>query len=324
MSAGCQNCYAATGSVRNPKVLGKWGPNGTRVVASDSAWRQVERWAKAAKTAGEYHRIFPSLCDPFEDWSGPMSDSRGVELRCCRMGDCVAGRLREAQAVTNCHLCQQSTRPLTMDDVRRRLFSTIVETDGGLNWLLLTKRPENIKPMLQRMEGFALSNMWDEINCYPDCWSGIWWGVSVEDQAAADERIPLLLQVPAVVRFLSVEPLLGPVDLRLDQYESPGWFEYRNNLLQWCIIGGESGPGARPCDLSWVRSLVAQCRAANVKAFVKQLGSCAGDPVNGVAGRSLQVPEEAAPLISKRLRDPKGGDWLEWEEGLRVREFPTT
>ncbi len=82
---------------------------------------------------------------------------------------------------------------------------------------------------------------------------------------------------------------------------------------------------ARPCQLDWIRSLVRQCRAAGTACFVKQLGAAASDPVNGLAGASLCVPEEAAPLISLRLRlrDKKGGDLQEFPQDLRVREFPT-
>jgi protein gp37 len=150
----------------------------------------------------------------------------------------------------------------------------------------------------------------------------VWLGVSVENQHFADERIPLLLQTPAAVRFISAEPLLGPVSLRQ-------WFDVVSRglprifplahtagvstpLLDWVIIGGESGPGARPFDLAWGRSIVAQCQAAGVPVFVKQLGAHAfeGEPENDGCG----------PLYG--LRDRKGGDPDEWPHDLRIREFP--
>ena len=165
----------------------------------------------------------------------------------------------------------------------------------------------------------------------------VWLGVSVEDQATADARIPHLLATPAAVRFVSYEPALGPVDfdewLQADKDYCSGCFVSGPDSaadcmghdvprLDWLIVGGESGPGARPCDVAWLRSAVAQCKAAGVPVFVKQLGARASDPVNGLAGAALDVPSDAAALVSRRLRDPKGGDPSEWPEDLRVREFP--
>ena len=86
----------------------------------------------------------------------------------------------------------------------------------------------------------------------------VWLGISAEDQARADERIPYLLATPAAVRFVSAEPLLGPVDLT------------QINRLDWVIAGGESGPGSRPMHPDWVRSLRDQCQAAGTAFFFKQ------------------------------------------------------
>ncbi len=99
----------------------------------------------------------------------------------------------------------------------------------------------------------------------------VWLGVSVEDQQRADERIPDLLATPAAVRFISAEPLLGPVDLR-------SWMEEDDDCccwsmdIDWVIAGGESGPGARPIHPDWARSLRDQCQAAGVPFFFKQWG----------------------------------------------------
>jgi protein gp37 len=111
-------------------------------------------------------------------------------------------------------------------------------------------------------------------------------GVSVEDQERADARIPALLDTPAAVRWISAEPLLGPVDL--DDCAGvaalePDWVGSQaggmgapHPLLDWAVLGGESGPGARPMDLTWAQTLVDQCRAAGTPVFVKQLGSAWG------------------------------------------------
>jgi len=135
----------------------------------------------------------------------------------------------------------------------------------------------------------------------------VWLAVSVENQATADERIPILQQTPAAVRFLSVEPLLGYVDLHA----------YLSGILRqdgkigWVIVGGESGPEARECSVDWIRTVVAHCRGANVPVFVKQLGS---NPDFGF--NELQV-RRANPIF-----DRHGGDPAEWPEDLRIREFP--
>ncbi len=160
----------------------------------------------------------------------------------------------------------------------------------------------------------------------------VWLGTSVEGQATADERIPLLLATPAAVRFVSVEPMLGPVDFRWAKWDS--WTDEDRKrrpsinhldglrMLDWVIVGGESGPGARPCDVAWIRSVVAQCREAAVPCFVKQVGAYYVDAANGVGGaRATQPDPQLVPPI-RRLSDPKGGDPAEWPEDLRVREYP--
>ncbi len=128
---------------------------------------------------------------------------------------------------------------------RSKLWSLIEQTPA-LNWLLLTKRPQHILAMAP----------WGQR--WPD---NVWVGTSVENQARAEERVPILLEVPAVCRFLSCEPLLGPVDL------SP-WLAG----LDWVIVGGESGAQARPMDAAWARGLRDQCQEAHVPYFFKQWG----------------------------------------------------
>jgi hypothetical protein len=161
-------------------------------------------------------------------------------------------------------------------------------------------------------------------------------GVSVEDQATADARIPLLLQTPAAKRFVSYEPALGPVDFRpwLNDIRIPSCMSgdgpYQGpNRLDQIIVGGESGPGARPFDIQWARNTVRQCREAGVACFVKQMGSC-------ITGLNLDGPPVSSPprregflvhWTDKKnntfgLCDRKGGDPSEWPEDLRVQEFP--
>jgi protein gp37 len=161
----------------------------------------------------------------------------------------------------------------------------IIKARPGLTFQILTKRPERIRDHLP-----------------PDWCEGyrnVWLGVSVEDQAAADKRMQLLARVPAAVRFLSVEPLIDGLTLGLCAV---------GHYFQWVIVGGESGARdkARPCDESWVLSVVDECQAEGIPVFVKQLGSF--------------PTRDDEPL---KLRDSHGGNPDEWPDALRVRQFPT-
>ena len=173
---------------------------------------------------------------------------------------------------------------------------------------VLTKRPDRMCKYLQ-LKRYPLPN--------------VWLGVSVEDQETADRRIPILLDTQAAIRWVSYEPALGPVDLThitvetrwaqksFDALESDSVAEPNANAtsLDWVVVGGESGPGARPCDLEWVRHVVQQCKNAGVPCFVKQLGAKLYD--------SYQPP-----FLDPIVKDRKGGDPSEWPEDLRVREWP--
>lgn len=141
---------------------------------------------------------------------------------------------------------------------------------------VLTKRPERMLEWISRSA--YLCN---------DPLPNVWIGVSVEDQASADERIPLLLQTPAAVRWISAEPLLGAVDVSrfLEFYSGPG-DAFR---LDWVVAGGESGPHARPMHPDWVRSLRDQCKAASAQFMFKQWGEWVPDDYQTV------MPSGATP-----------------------------
>jgi protein gp37 len=239
-------------SARNPAVLGKWGLNGTRVIASETMWREPRKWNREARDSGQPRRVFcASLADIFEGGES-MPDAAWEAVQAAR------GRLW-----------------------------TLVEDTPWLTWMLLTKRPENIMAMVPKH--------WQRF--FP---GNVWIGTSVENQEAADKRIPELLKIPAAVRFLSCEPLLGPVNLSniatatdtkcnalLGEYaveHSPcplgthdGGTEYADGgpAINWVIAGGESGPYARPMHPAWARSLRDQCKAAGVPFFFKQWGEWA-------------------------------------------------
>jgi protein gp37 len=197
------------------------------------------------------------------------------------------------------------------DDFIARVFAVMAATPQH-TYQILTKRHGRMRSLLNNPrfredvmdEAFTsldLSQDWAD-NTIDRDWplSNVWMGVSVEDQQRADLRIPALLDTNAAVRFLSCEPLLGPVSLweHLSNPSSPRRLA-GDALphLDWVIIGGESGPGARRMELDWAEQLVEQCKTAGVAPFVKQLGSAHGPH--------------------------KGGAFDTWPAELQVREYPT-
>lgn len=171
----------------------------------------------------------------------------------------------------------------------------LIEATPHLDWLLLTKRPQNAGKMITEARRAALgANVADEHLQWP--WPNVWLGTTAENQQEAERRIPHLLAVPARVRFLSCEPLLGPVDLTTirtspasefgvarmvnaltgaDGHIGPFGLTYTGRIgprIDWVIAGGESGPGARAMHPDWARGLRDQCNATGVPYFFKQNG----------------------------------------------------
>lgn len=225
------------------------------------------------------------------------------------------------------------------DDQRDHIFAVMALTPQH-TYQVLTKRTER---MMQYFSGFFDGRVHESLAHLRSAfigrqaglvhqartgmpvleWSGlplpnVWLGTSVENQKYADERVPFLLQTLAAVRFISAEPLLGPIDLT-SLPSASGIGRYLDSLsnagvdpgalisskLDWVICGGESGPGARPCNTEWLESIVNQCREAKTPCFVKQLGS-----------HVIQGGER------RKKADRKGGDVDEWPHEIRVREFP--
>jgi protein gp37 len=150
-----------------------------------------------------------------------------------------------------------------LDLWRNRLWNIIEETPW-LDWLLLTKRPENFRKMI------PWAGNWP---------TNVWIGTTVENQEKANQRVPILLEYPALVRFVSCEPLLGKVDLNrwLNHYHK----KQPSIRIDWVIAGGESGHNARPTHPSWARNLRDQCQSGNVPFHFKQWG-CWRPSENGV------------------------------------------
>lgn len=220
---------------------------------------------------------------------------------------------------------------------------------------VLTKRPTRALEFFEWLKSIPRSGGGCDLTvhtlkCYPWPLPNVWLGCSAENQEQADKRIPLLLQCPAAVRFVSAEPLLSGLDLSpwlgercprncditfnesdCDQCHGAGWIVPPE--IDWVIVGGESGNGARPCDVSWIRNIVHDCNEAGVACFCKQMGSA---PFDSSASDSEHLwetshdPEvgsstlaEVASLAPVKFLHKKGGDPEEWENYLRVRQFPT-
>ena len=267
------------------------------------------------------------------------SDNRIANLRWGSHAENLADRKRHGRARSWSKLTDEQ-----VEGIRRRIASGHPAERIGRDFGVSGTQIRNI----------ALGDQWATTSEIQWPLPNLWAGVSVENQAAADERIPLLLQTPAAVRFVSAEPLLGPISfaqmyyesgndlpeaMRVNDercslnaltglttwptchyqspsikrrthfqdgevYESDGEFRH----LDWVITGGESGPGARPCSIEWIRSILEQCKAAGVPAFCKQLGAAA-----------MLGPEDGRHYI---IRHRKGAEMDEWPEDLRVRQMP--
>jgi protein gp37 len=235
--------------------------------------------------------------------------------------------------------------PDVPDDFILNVF-TVMAVASQHTFQVLTKRPARMAALLASWRADDMYTYWHgysgqpaEVYSYPLL--NVWAGVSVEDQPTADARIPLLLQTPAVVRFVSYEPALGPVAveswLTCPACGRNGTDEgrHRNTCagrgsLDWIIVGGESGPQARPCDVEWIRSVVEQCKAATAPVFVKQLGAYPRvEParLRRWEWRGINRPEDKrftqdGDCWRVHLASEKGGDPSEWPETLRVREMP--
>lgn len=195
-----------------------------------------------------------------------------------------AEKAQERQRVFCGSLCDVMEMRADLDAPRRELFALIQRTPW-LDWLLLTKRPDNFRRYL------------------PEAWLdkpelNVWLGTTCGVNKSL-WRIDALKGAPAVVHFLSIEPLLEDL---------PTLGEHLDGI-DWAIFGGESGPAARPCNIDWIRSSVAQCRNTGVAPFVKQLG----------ARPHVRMGDGAHFFLDL---DGKGGDIERFPEDLRIREFP--
>jgi protein gp37 len=297
VSAGCKHCYAETRNLRFAAGA-NWGKGAPRRRTSAANWRLPLRWNQIAKLADEFW-------DAVQDPSCPSDVREGVlpyhrpRVFCASLADWLDDEV-----------------PIEwLADLLQLIHDT-----PNLDWLLLTKRPENWETRVRNAvptdpAAFGWRMAW--LNGHAP--ANVWIGASVEGQENADRRIPELLKIPARVRFLSCEPLLSDVDLFGCDTVAAGSMPknsmlWPSDLIHWVIVGGESGFGdkCRECDLAWIRSLIEQCESAGVPVFVKQLGS-----------RRTNSAQPDGDLAQFAFTHPKGGDIAEWPEDLRVRRFPS-
>ena len=331
VSPGCANCYAETlDRNRFSKTLGggtkdvpvcHWGPGAPRHRTSESIWNDPVRWNKIASNG----------------WFRELYAEDGVTV--IYRGDI---RSKDVPHFENTRKCL---------DVRPRVFCSslsdildpevapkmlaealdVIRKCDGLDWLLLTKRPElwsyqltkalffakNIRPQMSAL----VSWIQDWIN--GNAPANIWFGTTVEDQPRADVRTPALLSIPARVRFLSAEPLLGPVTLTLGcrrDHNGDGNCDHHLNRcprIHWVIVGGESGDKARPMHPAWARSIRDQCALAGVAFHFKQWGSWAPwvDEARYVAGKTTT---ESNAHVWMEPNGNTGACWIADDDGTWV------
>jgi protein gp37 len=181
-------------------------------------------------------------------------------------------------------------RRADLNTERARLWE-LIESTPQLDWLLLTKRPQNIESIA------PWGQKWPQ---------NVWLGTSVENQTLAEKRLPFLLKIPAAVRFLSCEPLLGQLDLRR-------WFKRRGfHSIDWIIAGGESGGGSRPMHPDWPTSLLKQCQIFNVPFHFKQWGQWVPSQLVQVTTKSRRLElKNERPVEMVRISKKLAGRILE-------------
>lgn len=286
VSPGCAHCYAEMATptrVLRAKGRETWGAGSPRHRTSDGTWAAPVAWNRDAAEA-----------------------------------------LRGEEPVTRPRVFCASLSDWLDDAVPIEWLTdllALIHATPHLDWLLLTKRPENWRARLTAARPAYVDDM--HLHNFVSQWlaglvpANVWIGTTVEDQKRADERREHLRAIPAAKRFVSYEPALEQVDWA-------GW-----EFLDWLIMGGESGPGARPLQAEWFWETLYWCRGNGVAPFVKQLGAHvfttnanAMDWPDATAFHATGPDASAACAARVVLIDKKGGDLAEFPTELQVREFP--
>lgn len=272
VSPGCTHCYAAAQDKLRKWTPSGWGPGKPRRRTSLSNWREPLKWNRVrfGQCLGCGHR-------------GPMHT------------------IPPAGGITHCPHCKVNGKVI---DVRPRVFCAsladwlddevpiewladllaLIHECSELDWQLLTKRPENLRPRMHEVLNFLPSNnnitlhearartmaigFLEDLGAPDACLHNVWVGTTVENQEYADRRIPKLLDIPAAVHFISVEPMLEPMQYYRDVWFR--WLVFPDPARRWTICGGESGPHRRQFEIRWAEALADQCTRARIPFFMKQ------------------------------------------------------
>jgi len=281
VSDGCKNCYAETLVTR--KMGGEWGKGAARV-RSKTTFNDPLKWNKKPLVCPTCNTVIDGDCR--DGCFGAGMDGYGARRR--RVFSLSLGDWWDEEV------------PATLrGDALRVIWQT-----PNLDHLMLTKRPQNFMALTSDVvDRFTVEPDWTgEFIDWIQAWQdgkppvNVWFGVSVENQATADERIPKLLEIPAKVRFLSCEPLLTSVYLYTGSTMGRNYIREGSTMphdtgIQWVIVGGESGADRRNFDgyLEHLYYVVDQCRTAGVPVFVKQ--DCAFKP-----GQQGRIPDDVWAL----------------------------
>ncbi len=309
ISPACDHCYAEALSKRAPKTIGQWGAGAPRRRTSAAYWKQPLRW-NAERFAG---------CNECGHRGVPVKGATGWQCESCLHVN-LSPQRRRVFCASLADVFDNEADP----EWRAELFE-LIATTPHLDWLLLTKRIGNADQMMRIASTGA--RMWGAEWPLPN----VWLGATICNQSEADRDIPKLLATPAAKRFLSIEPMLGPIDLtKVRQTVSPGYFgdcltwDHRPHnggaplpawpRLDWVICGGESGPGARPMHPDWVRSLRDQCAAAGGPFLFKQWGEWLPAKQTALHAPALMTQEQQLKHESQR-RFVVEHNWPYWRLG---------
>jgi protein gp37 len=306
VSDGCKFCYAEREmDHRYHKV--KWGPQGKRVRTAKQYWKQPLKWNMTWFVQCE-------VCG--------LRQAFNELVRCPGCEHPIAATMKTVRQRVFCgSLCDVFERKedqKEMDQWRADLFQLIYQTPN-LDWLLLTKRPENIERMIP----------WDGIEKHIP--TNIWWGFSAENQKEFDVRVPIMESFSRIYHqtyFVSIEPLLGPIDITgpwleeidLGDEDASCW----SSPIDWVICGGESGPDARPLNPAWARSLRDQCKEADVPFFFKQWGEWVQlkeeqlDPGMTFKRKPIRIGDDTLFHLGKH----RAGRFGRYLDGQEFMEFP--